>query len=240
MAYRTRDPVPAPAPPVPARLRRRLATETRAARAGVRNRLTRTRTFTLGGRGYPYLRHRYLDTASSERAVELPVALALLHEAQAAPARRVLEVGDVLTHHAWSDHLVVDLYGRRPGVVNEDIASFTGGPFDLVLSVSTVEHIGWDESPRDVDKAARAVGHMVSLLAPGGEMLVTIPVGYHRFLDDAVTDGRLNPTRIAWLVRTGVRRWTEGSEDEALATVYGWPHAGASAVAFLWWGRPCA
>jgi hypothetical protein len=238
VAYRTREPAPTTAPPLPARLRRRLATEARAARAGVRNRLTLPRTFALGGREYPYLRHRYSDTSSSERAVELPVALALLRDRRTAPVGDVLEVGNVLTHYTRSDHLVVDLYDHSPGVVHEDIASFTGGPFGLVLSVSTVEHIGWDESPRDLGKAVRAVRHMASLLAPGGVMLVTIPVGYHRFLDDAVAGGRLRPTRTAWMVRTGLRRWAEGSEAQALATVYGWPHAGANAVAFLWWDQP--
>jgi hypothetical protein len=198
----------------------------------MRRRLMRPATYTLDGTEYGYFHDRYSDTSLSERAVELPVALSMSRR-----GGRVLEVGNVLGHYlSTPDHLVVDKYDRRPGVVNEDIVSFVGGPFDLILSISTVEHIGWDEAPRDLGKAVRAVEHMATLLAPGGEMLITVPVGYNRFLDDAIVDGRVRPNRSAWLVRSGARHWREGSAPEALATVYGWPQAGANAVAFLWWG----
>jgi SAM-dependent methyltransferase len=233
MVYRTQEQTLSAPRPLVTRLRRRAAREARAVGVGVRRRVTRHPSFTLSGQTYRYFSHRYRDTSGSERSVELPVALPML-----AGGGRVLEVGDVLSHYGPApSHLVVDKYDARPGVLNEDIVSFTGGPFDVIVSVSTVEHIGWDESPRDLGKAVRAIEHMGTLLAPGGEMLITIPVGYNRFLDDAVVERTLAPSRAAWLVRTGVRRWREGTAAEALDTVYGWPHAGANAVAFLWWNR---
>ena len=42
------------------------------------------------------------------------------------------------------------------------------GPFDLIVAISTLEHVGWDESPRDPAKAPRAVEVLRSL--PGFEI----------------------------------------------------------------------
>src|SRR2546430_9278756 len=63
---------------------------------------------------------------------------------------------------------------------------FRSGPYDLIVSVSTLEHVGYDEDPREPDKAARAVRNLLGLLAPGGTMLATIPIGHNRDLDDAL------------------------------------------------------
>ncbi|MCI4349614.1 MAG: hypothetical protein L3J93_05300, partial [Thermoplasmata archaeon] len=107
------------------------------------------RTFTLNGAAFPYFDHPYNHTWANERRVEVPLALARL---RALGGGRCLEVGNVLSHYAnrSPDWTIVDKYERAEGVVNVDFLEFaprTG--FDLVLSVSTLEHIGWDEQPRD-------------------------------------------------------------------------------------------
>ena len=68
-------------------------------------------------------------------------------------------------------------------MVNEDIVDFrTDKRYDLVISISTVEHVGWDEDPNDPSKvlgkgskALDAIAHMAALLAPKGLMVVTFP-----------------------------------------------------------------
>jgi hypothetical protein len=55
------------------------------------------------------------------------------------------------------------------------------------VSISTVEHIGWDERPRQPDKVLGAVDHVCVLLAPRGRFLVTAPLAYNSVLDEAVT-----------------------------------------------------
>ncbi len=121
-----------------------------------------TATFTYGASRYPYLYARYKRSWLTERAVEVPVIGALVdHE----PRARVLEVGHVLGHYRPIAHTVVDKYERAPGVLNRDVLELDDlGRFDLIVAISTLEHVGWDEAPRDPGKAVRAVAALRSLL----------------------------------------------------------------------------
>jgi hypothetical protein len=102
------------------------------------------RTFRVGGQRYRYAFHGYNTTWRNERCVEIPLAIEILdawHE------KRILEVGNVLSHYRPVDHDVLDKYERAPRVVNEDVLEFRpSAPYDLIFSVSTMEHIGWDET----------------------------------------------------------------------------------------------
>jgi hypothetical protein len=143
--------------------------------------------------------HRFA-TGLDERAVELPLALesAALHQPGA-----VLDAGAAL-----NVPVVRAVVGRPaarvthftlPGVVepvlpgHEDrfshasgdlrAMSFADGVFDRVVSVSTLEHVGMDNSrygagaERDPASAAVAVRELVRVLAAGGELLLTVPYG---------------------------------------------------------------
>ena len=172
--------------------------------------------------------------------MEIPIGLAAL--ASADPAR-TLEVGNVLCRYGASAHMVIDKYERAPGVVNADALEFAGGPYDLIVSISTLEHVGYDEKPRDGVKAVRAVKHLRGLLAPDGTMLATIPLGYNRDLDDALRDGSLG-ARVTYLGRKSELRWEQIEPAEAKAhgwpwpgggAVYGWPWPGANVLAVATW-----
>lgn len=121
----------------------------------------------------------------NERCVEIPIMRDVMarHEGE-----RVLEVGNVLS---WYDHslrhTVIDKYEKpnRENFFAEDAETFSrGAPYDLIISISTLEHVGWDEVPRDEGKVGRTILHLRSLLAPGGELVFTAPVGYSPPLDD--------------------------------------------------------
>lgn len=134
--------------------------------------------FTYKRRRLDYFDHEYNDTRQNERAVEVAVALDWL------PTEgRGLEVGNVLGHYGVTGHRVVDLTEEAPGVDNLDVFQIHGR-YDWIVSISTVEHVGWDVTPRDPDAAARAIDYLTGLLAPGGRMLITVPGGYHPPLDD--------------------------------------------------------
>jgi hypothetical protein len=199
---------------------------------------TNERAFWFAGRRYAYARDRNHPTWRSERVVEIAIAEAAVNGRDPSST---LEVGNVLAWYGLGNgHTVVDKYERFEGVTNVDILDYDGGPFSFIVSISTIEHVGRDERPRDSTKAARAIDHMqADLLAPGGEMLVTVPVGYHPDLDDEIASGRWGVAR--YLGRGPRRRWTEVDADVALSTLYGWPNAGASAIAVLNWGPgdPC-
>ena len=143
----------------------------------------RVRRFTVGAAGYRYFSHPYNLTWLNERSVEIPLLKPLLVGARG----RILEVGHVLGHYEPGlRHDVVDKYESSgyPALFREDALGFRGrAPYDLIVSISTLEHVGWDETPRDPAKVGRTIQHLRSLLAPGGRFYFTVPVGYNSGLD---------------------------------------------------------
>jgi SAM-dependent methyltransferase len=145
------------------------------------------RTFTFQGRGYHYLYHPYNLTWRNERSVEVPIALELLGSCADQP---VLEVGNVLSHCVETDHEVLDKYESAPRVINADAVEFDPGKlYGLIICISTLEHIGQDEEKRERDKPLRAIENLARLLAPGGRMVATVPVGVNPDLDRLLLSG---------------------------------------------------
>lgn len=181
-----------------------------------------TETFRYDGADLPYLHDRYNSTWLNERAVEVPLAAAVL--AGTDSSARVLEVGNVMAHYQPITHTVVDRYEKASGVHNVDVVDIDlPGFFDLILAVSTLEHVGFDEEIRDPGKPARAIAHLTSLLAPGGRLWCTIPVGYNSDLQEGLREGRLGFTRLTALRRTGpANRWEEIPVDDVWGITYDW------------------
>jgi SAM-dependent methyltransferase len=185
-------------------------------------------TFAFQGERHPYLFHPHKRTWLTERAVEVPVVQAIVDRHAGA---RVLEVGNVLSHYRPQRHLVVDKYEHAPGVLNRDVLELGDlGPFDLVVAISTVEHVGWDETPRDPAKAVSAIGALRSLLAPGGTLVVTVPVGYNPALDRALRDGQVSFSQLAALRRSGGTSWREARPEEVWTVPYDFLMYSARAV----------
>jgi SAM-dependent methyltransferase len=193
----------------------------RAARAGAREIATRLtssllyyravkswRTFTFQGRRYRYFYHRYNATWKTERAVEVPIVWEIVRQHQ---GRRILEVGNVLSHYFPVTHDIVDKYEQAPGVRNEDIVDYRPArPYDLIVSISTLEHVGWDEQPREPDKLLRAIARLRELVAPGGTIVLTLPLAYNPAMDAMLRDGRLAFPRRYCLKRVSAdNRWAE-------------------------------
>ena len=119
-----------------------------------------------------------------ERRVEIPIARGFL-AAHRARGMRVLEIGNVLHEEASELWLVVDKYEKGPAIVHTDVVDFVPPvQFEIVLAISTLEHVGFDEDQMDLGKFQRAVDHLYrTCLSPGGWMLVTVPLGYHPEVD---------------------------------------------------------
>jgi FkbM family methyltransferase len=185
--------------------------------------------FSVDGVEHIQLVHLYNRTWRNERAVEIPLALAFL-ERQTGP---VLELGNVLTNYGRHGHVVVDKYERRRGVLNVDVVEFRPEErFGAIVAISTLEHVGWDEEPRDPAKISRAVAHLRHLLLPSGRLFVTCPLSYNPHLDALITAGVPGVDRQAFLVSHG-GRWVQVDQGEAFARARVGPH-GASA---LWVGE---
>lgn len=193
-------------------------------------RLTRTpRTFTFDGRSYPYFYHSYNTTWDVERTVEIPVAWDLVSRNL---DTQVLEVGNVLSYYFPVSHTVVDKFESVPGVVRQDILDFRPDRlFDLIVSISTLEHVGWDDDEKDAEKPIAAIQALQSMLGPAGILMVTIPIAYNPPLDlRLVADDTLFQRR-RFLRRVSAKnRWVETDQTEALRHRYGHPYTGANAL----------
>lgn len=142
-------------------------------------------TFNLRGLTLEYANYKYNHTRNNERAVEVALGLHLL-----ASAKRTLEVGAVLPHYlpTWpvKVHDVVDLTERYPGVINANVLDYVPeGNYDLVLSISTLEHIG------HIKRIRVAVDRMKNWLADSGLLFITLPCGYRPDIDILVHSGKL-------------------------------------------------
>lgn len=134
-----------------------------------------------------------------ERVVEYPWLLA------ANPRGRVLDAGSVLNHAHVLDRFLpsfdaltivtlqpeaVAFTERKVAYAYDDLRDlpFRDGRFDTVVSLSTLEHVGMDNTSygstlaRAEDAGAaleRAVGELLRVLAPDGLLLVSVPFGMH-------------------------------------------------------------
>lgn len=167
----------------------------------------------------------------NERAVELPLAFGILDRLDSS---RVLEVGNVISHYRDSvRHDVVDRYETGdPRVLNSDARCFNpSSQYDVIISLSTLEHVGWDESPRNPEKAWETILHLTSLLAPGGTFLFTVPTGYHPRLCRSILESRELRKSLRALKRVSIwNEWEECSPEEAGRCEFGKPYPFANAI----------
>jgi hypothetical protein len=171
-------------------------------------------SFDYRGERYTVVHHRRGRTWLTERAIELPVAMRFVDEF--GPSAHGLEVGNVLSRYRPVHHRVVDKYEHAAGVENLDVLDITTGrPFDFVVSISTLEHVGWDERERDLDKPLRAIHHLRSLLRPDtGRLLVTLPLGYNPAVDRLALEGMSGAAHGEIFVRDRRLRWTATDRPE--------------------------
>ena len=188
----------------------------------------RPREFEYRGESLQYVFENYNVTWSNERCAEIPIAR--WHLAQTNGP--VLEVGNVLGHYGPHTHTVIDKYETAPNVINEDIAEWkTDKRFGLILSISTFEHIGFDDDGGNSgEKIRAAIDACRALLAPGGSLVITVPLDYNPALDELIANETLGANEAHFLLRHGRREWKEASHAESLGTKYGQPFPYANGI----------
>jgi len=196
-------------------------------------RCVRTKMFRFGGREYEYLYHPYNRTWKNERGIEIPIFRELLWRHQ---GKRVLEIGNVLGHYFAVSHDVVDKYEVAPGVINQDIIEFAPQEkYDLIISISTLEHVGWDEQPREPDKLLRTIEHLKERsLAVGGTMMTSLPLGYNTYFDGLLENGRSPFTTQHFLKRISKKNyWIESDWKGCRTASYGRSVANALCIGII-------
>lgn len=164
--------------------------------------------FKFEGNKYLYFCHRYNTTWKNERAIEIPIVYNILKKVS---SDKILEVGNVLSHYFSIKHDVVDKYERAKNVINQDIIDFkTFKKYDLIISISTIEHIGWDDYPKNPQKILMALNHLKYLLNPKGKLILTIPLGYNPNLDDLLKKNQIKFNKCYCFKRiTQSNKWIE-------------------------------
>jgi SAM-dependent methyltransferase len=181
------------------------------------------KSFVFNGESYRYWVRRHNFTYFHERCVELPIMARLLSKYR---DRQVLEIGNVMLHYDRSlRHRIVDKFEKHPCVTNADVVDFASPDrFDLIFSISTLEHVGWDDDPRDPGRVLLAVEHLKELLAPGGVLVVSAPLGYNPHFDQYVFSHTLG-LESSFLKRLGpAMDWQEVDVKDCVGAQYDFPY----------------
>ena len=187
------------------------------------------RKFTFQGKKFRYLIHKYNFTWRNERSVEIPIIRDIVLKNR---NLKILEVGNVLSHYYKINHDILDKYEVAPEVINEDVVSYNPKQkYDLIVSISTFEHVGWDEKPRENYKIRPAISNLRSILSKNGKIIFTVPIGYNKHFDEMVKKNKLNLTSSSFLKRTSrLNKWEECSYKEIFNFKYNYPFGNANAI----------
>lgn len=190
---------------------------------------TRKENFTFRSQTYPYFFHSYNATWENERAVEVPIIKNILEQHQ---GKKILEVGNVLSHYGITGHNVVDKYERGRNVMNDDIVNFKPGhKYECIVSISTLEHVGWDEEPREPQKLNDAIHNLKeNCLGKGGTMIVTLPVGYNSYVDEFLSRQPSSLGELFFLKRIAREEWQEVHYEKVRGTKYNYPFPASNAI----------
>jgi SAM-dependent methyltransferase len=132
-------------------------------------------------------------TGDTERCIEIPWAISCYRG-----ERRVLDIGYANAEDRYLEPLlslrIPELYGLD--LVGRDVqgicsvvgdvrrAPFGNGAFDLILCISTIEHVGWDNTiyfqrrlSQDPEGDLQAIREMVRITRGGGRIIITVPYG---------------------------------------------------------------
>jgi hypothetical protein len=169
-------------------------------------------TFFFDGKQYRYCLASYNAAFVCERAIEVPIFSGIIASLAGKNTKRVLEIGNVLSHYTPCHWDVVDKYEKAEPVLNVDIEEYNPpNRYDAIVSISTFEHIGFDEEPVDDRKVERCIAHIVDkCLAPKGVLVISIPIGYNKGLDERIRRHALRFDDLKAMIRVHrLNRWVE-------------------------------
>jgi len=161
----------------------------------------KTKYFVLDSKTYKYFYHPYNHTWANERAVEVAFCIEIINNVL--DKSLMLEIGNVLSNYRTNNWVVVDKYDKSGVSINTDIVDFSPKEkYDLIVSISTIEHIGFDDYPKSKEKVLFAIEHIKNnLLSEGGRLIVTFPIGYNTNLDNYLFENKLKLSKAYFLKR---------------------------------------
>jgi len=195
-------------------------------------RMTPSGSFEYCGHRLKYFRHTYNLAYQNERKIEIPVAEWFLRAQR--QGARILEVGNVLRNYGFRQQRdILDKYDSSPGLINEDVINFAPREkYDAIISISTLEHVGWDEAERDPGKIPVAIKNLRDhCMRSGGVMLVTLPLGYNQYFDEYLERGGDVFSERHYLKRISAdNQWEQVEYSKVAASRFGEPYNNANAM----------
>ena len=176
--------------------------------------------FTLQDREYEYFCHPFNDTRHNERAVEIPIICTWVSDIRKTnPNIKILELGNTLQHYYLFPHDIVDKEegGIYLPVINKDIVDYHPDcKYDVIFSISTIEHVGREDDGNDKYKIVRALSQLTDMLNVGGKIFVTFPIGFHPDFDSVLKEGKIPFTKVYCLHRDDYNSWIEDDFQRVL------------------------
>jgi len=177
-------------------------------------------TFEFQGATYNYFFHAYCTTWRNERTVAVPIIWNLVRRFEE-QNKKILEVGNVLSYYFKVNHDILDKYEIMDGVINEDVIDFKPAKqYDLIVSIVTLEHVGWSESPKDPAKVIRAFESLKSLLSPGGQLVVVMGLGLHDQFDTSLRGKKIEFTDQRFMKHLKGYEWQEATLEDVKDVKY--------------------
>ncbi len=186
--------------------------------------------FSFQNREYDYISSPYNTTTYNERSAEIAIAL---HQISLFSPKQILEVGNVISHYQSVKHLIVDKFESARGVINQDILDYKPKrKFDLIISISTLEHVGFDDDEHNPQKILQTIIHLKSLLKKGGTLFFTLPIGYNPAVDKLLSTQFQQFDKLNFLRRISWNnQWQQASFAEVKDTSFSSHYYCANAIA---------
>lgn len=192
----------------------------------------KNREFSFNGEKYRYFYNKYNHTWMNERSIEIPIIIREIKK-ENIKDEEILEIGNVLNHYYPFEHAIVDKYEKAKGVVNQDVVDFNlKKKYNLILSISTIEHVGWDEKLQDPKKIPLSIKNLKKHLKKGGKIILTVPMGHNPYLDNLIEENKLFEKRY-FMKRGFMNRWKETSFEEVKGIKYHFDRSNAIVILII-------
>ena len=177
-----------------------------------------------------YFLHKKNLTWTNERAIEVPI---IMDYVKNSVTKKILEVGAVL-HHYYPKfkHDVLDKFEKSKGIINEDVVNFKPKErYDLIISISTLEHVGFDDDIKDSEGIIKALNNLKeNCLKKNGKMIITLPLNYNKYVDKYIYTNQLSFDEEHFFKRVGFNKWKETSKEKVKQLKYNSERLNANAI----------
>src|SRR4030067_40909 len=179
--------------------------------------------FFCNGEPLEYFYHEYNQTYKKERIIEVPIIMDYYNQFESS---KILEVGNVLSNYFNCSHDVIDKYDSSKNVIREDIVEYNPTKrYSLAVSISTIEHIGVEDSPPNPRRVFDAIDNLrrISDLS-----VITIPMGFNKFLDSYIYNEELSFDEKYGFKRISRERWVQVDWEDITESNYDSPYGNAN------------